>query len=809
MKQSKSRSKLNHLVGRHGETETLAERAGWMPGLRKKRSRSHVGDSLGAFGRAGMMELLEPRVLLSGDHPSFPVPFSSAAPATVVVLNGQGDGMVNGTIAAGDTGDFFRFTVTTPDFVRVLANTAGVGSTLNSRVQVFDSAGNLVAQGNDNGEITGTSPLNAPDGWAGFVPLAAGDYFVLVTGQFGTTGNYELRVGTQSTDVTGIDPMTGDAAAAGTIGQVQGDVFFHVDIPANTPDINFNSLATVVAVVDISVPVAQRLDTRLEIFTADGARVPNASDSDTGYLTGAFTTWRVSEGTRYYIRVRSDRLSGTQAVGDFGLNFDFAAGALDNPVDAVTRRGDDQTQVLANAFDTRLFRFRAEGTGLTFVTVRAPMGDGGVGLRLYDINGALLAFDDDFIGTEPQIEIPLRGGEEYFIVVDSFEPPPLPIPIAPVPILVFVEAHSTYDASNLDQAIDDQDDHVDVPRSGTPGQVRRQFEDATPLTFTDPHLLADANEPRNPALDHSYVIDATGTGRIHNINDSDLFSFTAPVDMLGGYAGNNDNIGSALYVGGSFTVADPDSMMFSPPRGVENVASRGLATFDAGSWWFAGPQGLAADGSQLGFVDNPLTPGTAGAEIYAMTVWDPDGPNNGFFGPMLVVGGDFILNIDDLEGGVISLSNIAIWASLTPVATNGNPSGYSWLNAPLQYGLIVGDANGPVRALATYDVDGAGPNAAELFAGGDFTMIGAAPWAMPAPIPATPANHIARFSGAWGALGTGIAGATNTVRALTVYDPPDAGAGNPSGMPPVADPPDMPPQLVIGGTFTNAGGTTA
>lgn len=750
------------------------------------------------------METLEPRALLSGDHPGFPVPFTPTAPSTVIMLDGMGNATVNGTIAAGDTGDFFRFTVTTPDFVRVLANTAGMGSTLNSRVQVFDSTGTLVAQGNDNGEITSTAPLRATDGWAGFVPLAAGDYFILVTGQFSTTGNYELRVGTQTTDVAGIDTMTGDATAMGTIARVQDDVFFHVDIPANVPMMaDFNSVATVVATVDLMPPVTMRLDTRLEIFDANGSPIPNANDSDTGYLTGAFTTWRVSENTRYYVRVRSDKLSGTQAVGDFSLNFDFAAAELNNPVDPVTRRGDDTTQLLFTPFDTRLFRFRAEGTGLTFITVRDPDRDGAFGLRLYDINGTLLAFDDDFIGTEPQIEIPLRGGEEFFIVVDSFEPPPTPIPIAPVGIQVFVEAHSTYDGS---QPVDD---HIDRITTGTPGQIRRQFEEATPLTFGAPHLIADANEGRNPALDHSYVIDATATGRIYDINDSDLFSFTAPLDMLGGYGGNNDDVGSALYVGGSFNVADPNSLAFSPPRGVTNVPSRGLATFDAGSWWFAGPQGLALDGSQLGFIDNPLTPATAGPEIYAMTVWDPDGPDNGFFGPMLVIGGDFILNIDDPTGTtVLSLANIAIWCSLTPVATNGNPSGYSWTNAPLNYGLIAGSANGPVRALAAYDLDGMGPGVAQLFAGGDFTTIGAAPWAMP-PIAATPASHIARFGGTWTAMGTGLTGAGATVRALTVYNPPDPGTGNPSGMPPVPDPPDMPEQLVIGGTFTTAGPVAA
>lgn len=803
MKQKKNRSGLNHVLGRRRDAQTLLDDAGLSPlaALRHQRSRA----SSRHF--AALVDVLEPRMMLTGDHPGIPAPFNPAAPATVIALDGDGLGSVNGTFEPGDTGDFFSFTVATADFVTVLANTAGLGSSANTRVQVFDSTGAVVAQGNDNGVITGTNPLAASDGWAGFV-AEPGTYFIGVTPQFGTTGNYELRVRGETSEIDPIDLMdtTGESGAMGDITDLQGEIVFRVDVPNNPAmgPLNFDSLATVATVVDLMTPIPDRFDGRIEIFDSTGARI--VSDSDTGYLTGAFAAWRVNQGDRFYVRVRSDRLTGTPAGGMFSLTFDFSANELETAIDPVTRRGGDGADVLLTPFDSAIYRFRAEGTGLSFITARDPLGEGSFGLRLFSSSGQLLAFDDDFVGTEPQIEYPLQGGVEYFVVVDGFEPPPLPPPPpppSPFPINLFIEASHTFDAQ---QPVDD---HIDRPTAGTPGQIRRQFDLATPLTFNEPHLLADANEPRNPALDHSWVIDATATGRIHTQADSDLYKFVAPIDMLGAYAGDNDNAGDGLFVGGRFQIADPDSLDFLPGRGVENVPSRGVATFDAGSWWFAGPQGEAASGDPLGFIDNPATVGTASAEIYAMTVWDPDGAGT-LFGPSLVIGGDFILNVDDGAGGVISLSNLAVWGSITPAA--GGPTGYNWTNYPFGYGLILGDADAPVRALAVFDDDGAGPGGASLFAGGDFANIGAAPWALP-PIAPTAASRVAKIGPdtgfAWEALGTGITGANATVRAFAIFNPPDPGGGEPSGMPPVADHPDWDAQLIIGGTFTNAGGVTA
>jgi hypothetical protein len=796
------------------------------------------------------MESLEGRVLLYGDHPGLVLPITPGTVATPVpAFDADGNASINGIIQPpGTTGpggivpvsgdnDLFTFVAPSNDFVRVLAatiNNSGAASGLDSRVRVYNTAGQVLTTsgqfadpstpgislaGDNNGILSTTRPNPAPDGWAGFVATAGQRYYVQVLGQNGTQGTYTLRVGTATT-VLAINALTGEGAVPPEIAPPpvvpytppipqllfpQHELFWRVTTPNNPI---FDSVATVTGAAFRAphaglppIPAAGPVDVHLEVYDQAGKLI--ASDIEAGFLNDAFVAFKAAPNQTYFIRARGDDLRNPAqftSTGPFQVRVDFSAQDLDIPVNPITRRG-EATGGLADAAATMLYRFTSQGTGLTFITVKAlPPPNHDVSVRLFDAAGNFVAFNDDFTplgGTDAQIQAQLVGGKVYFVVVDGFDDAPSGA------FGLWVESHHTF---NTSQPVDD---HIDRPTSASTLVNLRALEYATPLQFGAPQLLVDGNG--NPVRDRSYFTQAFGSGRIHETGDSDMFMFTPQLDMLGDYDGDNDDAGLALYVGGAFLAADPNAANFVP------VNSRALAAWDAADFWFTGPQGPTGSPAPLdryGFGDgNPATdnpdipnlPGTTtdqGGVIYTMQVWQPPG----FARPLLWVGGDFALTVPG-PFGPTQIFNLAAWG-FDPFSGQ-----YTWFD--------VGGANAPVRAMAVYDPvsfdpDGSDtgpgtgglqslpavldPRAEAIYFGGDFTQIGG-----------INANRVAGFnliSGFFPLAG----GITNgSVRALAVYDPVDPGddrayqSANPA-IGRVRDIPDPPVSLFIGGTFTNVAG---
>ncbi len=276
----------------------------------------------------------------------------------------------------------------------------------------------------------------------------------------------------------------------------------------------------------------------------------------------------------------------------------------------------------------------------------------------------------------------------------------------------------------------------------------------------------------------------------------------------------------------------------------------------------------AMGGSTCARWDNPFGGATTlNGAVYAMTTWDPDGP--GPIGEHLIVGGTFtqaggvtvnrVARWDGdawhaLGGGVAGGSFPAVTA-----LTTWDPDG----DGPLHEHLIVAGGfitaggvtvnriarwdgavwhsldtgmNAEVLSLATWDPDGDGPMPKELVAGGNFVMAGA-----------TSAVRIARWDGTlWRRMSNGM---NATVQAILTWDPDGPGplnampvatglfttAGNSSAQriaqwdgngwqplgggvdawafaltvwDPDGDGPAL-PQVVVGGSFTTAGGVAA
>ncbi len=775
----------------------------------------------------GVAEVLEPRVMLDGDHPAFPVPFNPSTGTVLTLdaisaltnsrrgraLTGANEG-VAGTIANGDTGDTFRFTMPTiagrtTDFVSVLADTilapngTALNSTLDTYVEVYDQMGVLISVGANNGVLS-SSAAPVPDGWVGFVGTAGQQYTIRVRAQPGTlgagrtaTGNYTLRVDTVSINyvfdqtLPANDPpgaaeeVFGEGNVPGTIGFRQDEVIYRVRTAAGQA---FDGLATAGAIAND----ATILDTHLEIYDAGSSRGVVgviASDVQAGRLTNAWSTWRSSPETTYYVRVRSDELaSGRPATGDYRLSIDLAAFAI--PIDSTTRLSNPPRADIVRPFvDTanpptmpnspegtvsRLFQFTAQGTGVSFITVTSagqgppeaaparlappgpaypPLEDPAV--HLYNESGVEIAFNDDFNGFTPQLEVEMVGGQRYFIVVEGFDR------AVDGGFIVFIES----DYTNISV-----DDHVDA----LPGDPINN-DNATPIRF-GPAILG-RNGDGNAQFDAAWTRTGVHRGRIYEAGDTDLFQFVPEVNMLGGYGGDDGNQGQSLYVGGDFATADRLNPLniATQGRGATNVA-----IWDAGDWWNAGPgeelMGLSAN-AQGG------APSAINGRIQAFTLWDPDGAGPAF-GPSLVAAGDFTL--DD------GLTQIAAAARIFVP----NLGAFVW--QPIDIGRLPGEVG---LALTTFDFDGAGPADPSLVIGGQ--IVGGA-------VAVQADGQFGTINGAFG----GINDPNAVVFALATYDPPQpADPPDPDGAGPQVDPPqppDPPIQLILGGSFTrnNVSGST-
>lgn len=803
--------------------------------LRRRMTRSR-GSSLTsllcrAMGRAlGLsaanhekVERLEDRQLLEG---------SFAAPLALPAANGSGRIVVAGDInpaLVSTNNDTYRFVAPASGFVTVLGDTANENpvSNLDTAVEVWNAAGTtLIASGTNNGTLTSGFQR---DGWAGFVATAATEYRIVVKSDPGSPqGNYTLRIVTTNATFTlggDIPADTGIARALGSpapdstvnppilpqaiVGQLGGlgalnartrqdEIVYRYDAP-NT--VNWDSLVTVNA-QGANSTLNNRLDTHIDVYTAQGVLV--TSDEQTGRFNDAFATFRARPGETFFIRVRSDEVRSNNlqlATGAFYLLVDGIASPID--LDRLTRRSPSITDAFdgfapANpapdpvpapntnppSFQSKSYSFVAQGSGQAIITAvptgLAPVTD--PALRLYNSAGQQIAFNNNFSGLVPQLEVQLVGNERYFVVVDGFATGNGP------QFQLFIEANHTF-SQTPGQGNDDHLDSPFVPGNTTGQNTNRDLRQATPLPWSDPFLSVDSYG--NPIRDRNWRTTATGEGRIYQAGDTDLFQFTAPYDMLDTYAGNDDNTGTALYIGGDFGRAEPDSPF--------PVDSRNLTVWDAADYWFTGAQNEIQTQNgpvQLGFVNNTATVGTDRAEIRALFNWLPDGAGAAL-GPVLVVGGDFTLNFIDGQGQLATLDNLAAWIF------NPNNGRYEW-NA------FLGSTDGPVNAITEYDPEPFDPDDSDptppftqgdipfprsLFIGGDF-----------ADADGTAADNLAFFSFQFGWL-PAAQGVDGPVFALAVYDAPDAGNGRafqagPPVIPAVADPGNPPPSLYIGGAFT-------
>src|SRR5207253_830652 len=92
--------------------------------------------------------------------------------------------------------------------------------------------------------------------------------------------------------------------------------------------------------------------------------------------------------------------------------------------DPVTRLGSSGARSLNSERDAFLFRFKSQGTGLSFIrvdpTIFGPFGLPDTGVHIYDNTGAQIGFNE-LSGPVSRLEIQLVGGRTYFVVAENFD----------------------------------------------------------------------------------------------------------------------------------------------------------------------------------------------------------------------------------------------------------------------------------------------------------------------------------------------------------------------------------------------------
>ncbi len=248
---------------------------------------------------------------------------------------------------------------------------------------------------------------------------------------------------------------------------------------------------------------------------------------------------------------------------------------------------------------------------------------------------------------------------------------------------------------------------------------------------------ADGDGPETPAV---YVVGnfttsgtvlSNGVAKLSQAGWQSLGSGVGPAQVYCVMAFDPDSDGAAprsLHIGGGF------------------VASGGVLLNRVARWDTTAPGSWAPLGSGINGV---------GPFVAALLSFDED--DAGPAPEELYAGGRFT------SAGSVAANSVARW------------DGTTW--TPLGTGL-----NNDVFALASFDVDGGGPEPAAVFAGGAFTAAGSGS-----------ANRVARWipsTGLWSPLGAGM---NDTVLAFGSFD--DDGDGLPT--------------LYAGGRFTMAGGLPA
>lgn len=392
-----------------------------------------------------------------------------------------------------------------------------------SRVEVFDAAGTLIASDSDSGFIY--------------------DAYALV--RFESSSTYYVRVRSDASQETLIIDPQADALGGETDTPTG---------PGADPDSNLDDVSKGEFELRIQTQATQlTLDNESRLIEVD--RSSSGRDIETNVVPAMptpdpagllrdqhsaqiFTFETLTAGTTFVNFFLFAERDPAAPAGTFVPRLDSTLTLFDESGSVVPLQSND-TLAQGDGFDR---------PGLTF--------ESGAGERFFVM---VDFFDGEFFVTGQDAGDAVAGELDYRLVVES---------------------SVVLDESDPDQRVDDHIDFTTTDNGGTAVVDQRVADFATPLVWGDPvtprgfiddtffdtadnvpvfgvldeYLFPGLLDPRltdDPAnavydvLDHSRVVRAAGGGRIDNPGDSDVFMFVPQVDMLGSHAGAIDPLSGA------------------------------------------------------------------------------------------------------------------------------------------------------------------------------------------------------------------------------------------------------------------------
>lgn len=342
--------------------------------------------------------------------------------ASVITIDGLGDGTQAGTIEVIGDQDLYQFVSTVTGNLRIELAASGT-SDLDGLLTIFDSQGNQIDQDDESGAGSDSRVnLTVTQGETYFIRASATESFFDLD-EAAETGAYQLTLSRVAddfgNDINNATDLTLDAQGGAT---QSGEI----GVPNDLDVFRIVATETGSLVVTQKASSGSTLDSLLTILDSTGTEI--ASNDDSGFAFDSQVSFNVEQGQTYFIQAGAFSTSTgnydltiSKSVDDFGNSTADATGITLSLTDTTAQNG-----IIGVSGDEDFFTFVAGATGGLLIEQKGADGQSVSALfdsklAFLDSNGAVLAENDDTFGSfDSRIVTEVVQGETYFVRAGAF-----------------------------------------------------------------------------------------------------------------------------------------------------------------------------------------------------------------------------------------------------------------------------------------------------------------------------------------------------------------------------------------------------